>query len=106
MVGYGTNPPTHVHHRGASCADGAPCALDSASPNPHVLEGALVGGPLGNDTWADVRADFVKDEVALDYNAAFSGVLAMLVTHGDTWEACLAVEGVGAVRDAAARNGG
>ena len=63
-MGYGTNPPTHAHHRAASCpAAPAPCtynnAFNSPGPNPHVLTGALVGGPPGpSDSYQDVRSNY------------------------------------------------
>ena len=63
-MGYGTNPPTHAHHRAASCPlDPAPCtynnAFNSPGPNPHVLTGALVGGPPGpSDSYQDVRSNY------------------------------------------------
>jgi hypothetical protein len=89
VVGWGTNPPTHVHHRAASCpieaggpgSDAPPCGpaqFADPAPNPQVHAGALAGGPDAQDAYTDVRADYVGNEVALDYNAAFSGVLAML----------------------------
>lgn len=59
VVGYGKNPPTHVHHRGASCppeqqpwgSNNPPCSYDQfslSSSNPNVLTGALVGGTRAN----------------------------------------------------------
>ncbi|KAA0200410.1 hypothetical protein HAZT_HAZT005065 [Hyalella azteca] len=49
VVGVGKNPPTHCHHRAASCPDiDVPCGwtyFDTPDPNPHILYGALVGGP-------------------------------------------------------------
>jgi endoglucanase len=49
-------------------------------PNLHTLYGALVGGPdRPNDfSYADVRSDYIRNEVAIDYNAGFSGALAFL----------------------------
>ncbi|XP_018016807.1 endoglucanase 11-like [Hyalella azteca] len=45
VVGVGNNPPTHCHHRAASCpGPGIPCGWDygnSANPNPHILYGAI-----------------------------------------------------------------
>lgn len=42
--------------------------------------GALVGGPGGsNDKYSDVRSDFQANEVAVDYNAGFTGALAAAV---------------------------
>ena len=63
-MGYGTNPPTHAHHRAASCPPApAPCTCNNAfnapGPNPHVLTGALVGGPPGpSDSYQDVRSNY------------------------------------------------
>ncbi len=63
-MGYGTNPPTHAHHRAASCPDRpAACtfasALNVATPNPHVIRGALVGGPAGpTDAYTDERTNY------------------------------------------------
>ncbi len=37
-------------------------------PNPSILFGALVGGPDNTDSFEDLRSDYVKNEVALDYN--------------------------------------
>lgn len=72
----------HNELRHSSCPDApASCSwaqLDSSSPNPHVLNGALVGGPDQNDNYSDVRKDYVMNEVACDYNAGFQGALAGL----------------------------
>nr|CAD7392124.1 unnamed protein product [Timema cristinae] len=57
----------------------------TTDPNPHVLFGALVGGPGANDDYEDVRSDYQHNEVACDYNAAFQGILAiMLRLHYDS----------------------
>eukprot|EP00775_Hariotina_reticulata_P008741 gene8741-8921_t len=47
-------------------------------PAQIQLSGALVSGPLRNDTFPDKRTDFQTGEVALDYNAALTGVVAGL----------------------------
>jgi endoglucanase len=47
--------------------------FNRAACNPHVLTGALVGGPLKNDAYADVRSDYVLNEVAVSYNAGYTG---------------------------------
>ncbi|PNF36366.1 hypothetical protein B7P43_G18040 [Cryptotermes secundus] len=83
VVGYGNNPPTHPHHRSSSCPE-APAVCDwntynSESPNYHVLIGALVGGPDNNDNYKDERSNYISNEVATDYNAAFQSTLAHLV---------------------------
>ncbi|KAL6749770.1 Six-hairpin glycosidase-like protein [Haematococcus lacustris] len=64
--------PQRPHHRSSSCSPdfSVPCDFDQL--------GALVGGPNNDDSYVDVRTDFVQNEVALDYNAGFSGALAGL----------------------------
>lgn len=78
VVGFGANPPVNPHHRAASGVwDGN---VDNPTPNRHVLYGALVGGPESADdfNYHDVRGNYVSNEVALDYNAGFTGALARL----------------------------
>lgn len=83
VVGYGVNPPQRPHHRASSCPD-RPIVCDwnsgmsNPGPNGQVLTGALVGGPDGQDVYVDDRNDYVKNEVATDYNAGFQGALAGL----------------------------
>lgn len=84
VCGYGTNPPTKPHHRTAHG-----CWSNNLNGPPtetrHILYGALVGGPGSNDAYTDDRGNYVNNEVATDYNAAFSGLLAALVTdYGGT----------------------
>lgn len=57
----------------------APCGWDEQQypgPNPHTLYGALVGGPGEDDSYEDDRTDYIKNEVACDYNAAFQSGIA------------------------------
>ena len=70
------NPPRNVHHRTAhgSWSDN----INDPVTSRHILYGALVGGPGTNDSYTDSRGDFVKNEVATDYNAGFTGALARL----------------------------
>merc|ERR1711899_466161 len=46
-------------------------AMFAIQANPHVLKGALVGGPDQSDNYNDDRTNFVSNEVATDYNAGF-----------------------------------
>ncbi|XP_050412030.1 endoglucanase A [Patella vulgata] len=82
LIGYGTNYPRRPHHRGSSCPQRpAPCAWfdqTQPGPNPHILYGALVGGPDEHDGYSDKRDDYVHNEVATDYNAAFQAAVACL----------------------------
>lgn len=77
VVGYGTNPPARPHHRASSCPPiGVQCTWDyynNPGPNPHTLYGAVVGGPGASDDYNDDRNDYIKNEVATDYNAGFTG---------------------------------
>lgn len=63
-----------------SCPDiPQPCSeanLHASGPSPHLLLGALVGGPDVNDSYVDNREDYVKNEVAIDYNSGFQSALA------------------------------
>ncbi|MDT0266042.1 glycoside hydrolase family 9 protein [Streptomyces sp. DSM 44915] len=84
VVGFGEGSPRDPHHRTAhgSWTD----QLTQPAASRHVLYGALVGGPSApNDAYRDDRQDYVANEVATDYNAAFSGALAYLTArHGGT----------------------
>ncbi|OQP56877.1 hypothetical protein A3860_09850 [Niastella vici] len=87
VCGFGTNPPVKPHHRTAHG-----CWSNNLTGPPaesrHILYGALVGGPGNNDAYTDDRGNYVNNEVATDYNAAFSGLLAGLVQdYGGTPQA-------------------
>ncbi|CAN1292606.1 Endoglucanase 17 [Linum perenne] len=89
MVGYGMRYPQRVHHRGSSlpsvaahpakiqCSDGFNM-MNSGSPNPNVLVGAVVGGPDSNDQFSDQRSDYEQSEPATYTNAPLVGSLAYL----------------------------
>ncbi|MCY8650383.1 glycoside hydrolase family 9 protein [Bacillus haynesii] len=76
VVGYGKNPPQHPHHRTAhgSWAD----QMNVPENHRHTLYGALVGGPGRDDSYRDDITDYVSNEVAIDYNAAFTGNVAKM----------------------------
>ena len=77
VVGYAENSAKYPHHRAAS---GLTMAEDTAE-HKHVLWGALVGGPDKADQHVDTTADWVYNEVTIDYNAAFVGAAAGLYTR-------------------------
>ncbi|ODN41731.1 glycoside hydrolase family 9 protein [Piscirickettsia litoralis] len=81
VVGFGNNPPKNPHHRTAhgTWLGGSPLSIPN--PSRHTLYGALVGGPGSTDDmdYIDNRNDYIRNEVALDYNAGFSGALARMV---------------------------
>lgn len=76
VVGFGNNPPQHPHHRTAqgSWADN----MNEPNYHRHTLYGALVGGPNASDGYTDTVSDYNCNEVACDYNAGFTGVLARM----------------------------
>ncbi|MFZ4484404.1 MAG: glycoside hydrolase family 9 protein [Chthoniobacterales bacterium] len=81
VVGFGQNPPKNPHHRAAHGSTSN--NINSPAENRFVLYGALVGGPnAASDTaYRDDRTDYVSNEVALDYNAGFTGAVARLASE-------------------------
>ncbi|MGE6631437.1 glycoside hydrolase family 9 protein [Bacillus sp. NPDC077027] len=77
VVGFGKNPPVHPHHRTAHGSWSN--QLTHPSTHRHTLYGALVGGPDAQDQYVDDISDYVSNEVATDYNAAFTGNVAKMV---------------------------
>ncbi|KAL9235736.1 hypothetical protein vseg_010475 [Gypsophila vaccaria] len=89
MVGYGSNYPKRIHHRGSSlpsisnhpqkiqCSAGFNI-MHSETPNPNVLIGAIVGGPDAHDRFPDERSDFEQSEPSTYMNAPLVGALAYL----------------------------
>ena len=95
VIGFGENPPEHPHHR---TAQGSYCDnMNEPSSHRHTLYGALVGGPDASGNYTDTVSDYCANEVACDYNAGFTGLLAMMYTeyHGQTRVDFGAVEPVG-----------
>ena len=92
VVGFGENPPEHPHHR---TSQGSYCDnMNEPSTFRHTLYGALVGGPDASDGYSDTVTDYNKNEVACDYNAGFTGLMAAMYSkyHGKTLIAFGAVE--------------
>ncbi|KAG4920261.1 hypothetical protein AAZX31_18G030500 [Glycine max] len=95
MVGFGERYPKHIHHRGSSlpsihahtqhisCNDGFQF-FHSASPNPNILVGAIVGGPDNNDNFSDDRHNYQQSEPATYINAPFVGALAYFSANPPT----------------------
>jgi hypothetical protein len=89
MVGYGTRYPQRIHHRGSSLPsivvhpDKIQCSvgfnvMNTQSPNPNILVGAVVGGPDLHDSFPDERSDYEQSEPATYINAPLVGSLAYL----------------------------
>ncbi|CAL5207889.1 unnamed protein product [Lathyrus oleraceus] len=83
MVGYGSNYPKQIHHRGASigssvgCKDGFDKWFNKNAPNPNVLVGAVVS-PDQNDGFSDNRNNYQLGEPTTTSVAPLVGVLAFL----------------------------
>jgi len=91
MVGFGNNPPTQAHHRGASVptlkkGEEVSCGVSFTKwfskdePNPHELTGAIVGGPDRNDKFKDKRWESPYTEPCTYVNSLAAGVLAKLAS--------------------------
>ncbi|KAF8413317.1 hypothetical protein HHK36_001295 [Tetracentron sinense] len=90
MVGYGSNYPRQVHHRGSSivsikvnpsfvtCRGGYATWFSSKASDPNLLTGAIVGGPDAYDNFADERDNYEQTEPATYNNAPLLGILARL----------------------------
>jgi len=78
VVGFGNNPPVNPHHRGAHGSWNGD--INTPATSRHILFGALVGGPssASDSAYSDDRTNYVTNEVALDYNAGFTGAVARL----------------------------
>lgn len=78
VCGFGNNPPLKPHHRSAHGSWNN--WIDDPDPNRNELWGALVGGPASPDDFdfADVRGDYVRNEVTCDYNAGFVAALGRM----------------------------
>eukprot|EP00882_Tetradesmus_deserticola_P025807 GHRQ01028376.1.p1 GENE.GHRQ01028376.1~~GHRQ01028376.1.p1 ORF type:complete len:447 (+),score=89.44 GHRQ01028376.1:369-1709(+) len=107
LIGYGPNQPQRPHHRQSACnaAYSEPCTSNDGGTccageqgvgaggcctsanffNSHAalikVTGALVGGPDQGDSYPDLRPDYQRSEVALDYNAGFTGAAAALTQY-------------------------
>ncbi|KAI3922883.1 hypothetical protein MKW98_007014 [Papaver atlanticum] len=94
LVGYGSNYPRYVHHRGASipsmsvhrstvgCAGGYEDWYHRNSADPNVIYGALVGGPDKYDQYTNERDDYEQSEPTISGTAPLIGLFAKLQGHG------------------------
>lgn len=88
IVGYSEKYPLQPRHRAASIPDDGKsysCEQgwqwrDRNFPNPHVLQGALVGGPDILDRFTDLRKNYIQNEPTIANNAGLVGALVALST--------------------------
>lgn len=86
MVGYrrpgsNDNLVQNPHHKASACPPWPQNCnwetfKDSTGPTTHILYGAIVGGPRQDDSHNDKRSDYRSNEVTVDYNAGFTGLVA------------------------------
>ncbi|MBQ9981445.1 MAG: glycoside hydrolase family 9 protein [Oscillospiraceae bacterium] len=82
IVGYSDTAASHPHHRASHGS--TTLSMDDPADQVHVLWGALVGGPDIDDWHRDITKDYIYNEVAVDYNAAFVGASAGLYYYYGT----------------------
>ena len=87
VTGYGDVYPSTPHHASSYCPPyPQACTWDNfggKQPNHWLLHGALIGGPKwATDDFTNDRYDYVTNEVSLDYNCGFTGVLAFMSQNG------------------------
>ncbi len=95
LIGFGDNYPVHPHHRTAQGSYSN--NMNEPQMSRHILYGALVGGPDASDGYTDEVSNYNTNEVACDYNAGFTGLMAKLYTryHGQTIKDFGAIEAPG-----------
>jgi hypothetical protein len=57
--------------------------FSAKSCNMYTLYGALVGGPDQDDKFKDARDNYQQTEVAIDYNAGYTGGMFVGLLDGD-----------------------
>ncbi|KAF9571380.1 hypothetical protein EC968_000646 [Mortierella alpina] len=79
VVGIHPNSPVNPHSAQASGGNSTRTINTYPVKEAHVLLGALVGGPDVKDIFLDIRDGWRHTEVALDYNAPFTALMAYQV---------------------------
>jgi endoglucanase len=77
VVGVGKHPPTEPHHQLAYGQELGDFPQKGDKPR-FEIKGAMVGGPSIEEGYEDNVANYVTNEVTIDYNAALVGSLAAL----------------------------
>ncbi|KAF9960433.1 hypothetical protein BGZ72_006969 [Mortierella alpina] len=79
VVGIHPNSPINPHSAQASGGNSTDTINTFPVKEAHVLFGAVVGGPDVKDQFLDIRDGWAHTEVALDYNAPFTALMAYQV---------------------------
>ncbi|KAK9803849.1 hypothetical protein WJX73_008180 [Symbiochloris irregularis] len=93
IVGEGTRPPVFIFEEASSCPTSAAVCnaangLLNSKPNPWVCSGALVRGSGTEDPLIDNRVS-KQTAVQVEYNAAWTGVMAGMVQAPEQFSQCL-----------------
>jgi endoglucanase len=111
VVGFGNGSPKKVPHRGASCPDPGDGVCNwqtgylNTNINPHILYGALVGGPDKMDNfWDDRSWNSTMNRVSLLNNAGFTAAIAGLKSQGVSEAKCQ--QGTGLIQEAVKKSQG
>ncbi|MCM1132025.1 MAG: glycoside hydrolase family 9 protein [Ruminococcus flavefaciens] len=98
VTGMESNSAKNPHHRAASgytSYDDMGENQTQVKAGSPTLIGALVGGPKdSNGNYTDSLTDYVCNEVAIDYNAGFTGAAAGLYELTKSGSTVSAIEGV------------
>jgi len=84
VVGVNAKSPQNPHHGGAHGSKTND--LKQPKKTTNIIYGAVIGGPDVEDKFVDDRTQFNFTEVALDYNAAWQGLMAFQVMNLKTDE--------------------
>lgn len=97
VVGLGDNAPTRPAHPQASCPGGSSTcditSLSSSDVNPHVITGAVVAGPDGDDRYADDRTS-TQSAVSPLFNIPYAAAVAGLLQHNVLSSQCQRNQGL------------
>ena len=76
VMGFSDSYANQPHHAAGHASIYGECG--KPVDNRHIVWGALVNGPDGNDQHVDSRCDFGSNEITIDYNASMLAALAGL----------------------------
>ena len=76
VMGYSNDYAKQPHHAAGHASIYGECG--KPVENRHIVWGAMVNGPDGNDQHVDSRCDFGANEITIDYNASMLAALAGL----------------------------
>lgn len=79
VVGFSADAPQNPHHRTAHGSWKNDFKMPEISR--HTLYGAVVGGPDESGKYVDDRNNYINNEVATDYNAAYTALCCKMIAE-------------------------